>query len=111
MTFREKVKLIQTMVDDPSVTEELIGAYLSIASAKILERLYPFDNAASIIPNKYDILHCELTARLIVRRGGEGELIHNENGIQRTYGSVDDEDILSRLTPMMKIVGQNGVVE
>lgn len=111
MTFDEKVNLVETLVDDSTVTESVISAYLSLSLAKIMERLYPFDHSASLVlPSKYDVLHCELAARMIARRGGEGELIHNENGIQRTYGTVDDEDILSRLTPMMKIVGQNEVV-
>ena len=41
---------------------------------------------------------------MIARRGGEGEISHSENGISRTYGSVDDEDILGRLTPYVGVI-------
>lgn len=40
---------------------------------------------------------------MIARRGGEGEIAHNENGINRSYGTVNDEDILNRITPFVKV--------
>lgn len=105
MTDYDKVKMVESLVDDKSVSEIVIESYLSLAKSKILDRLYPFDDSVQEIPSKWDMLHCELAARMIFRRGSEGERIHNENGIQRTYASVNDEDILARLTPFVKIVG------
>lgn len=109
MTQEEKVAMVQTIVgDDHDVaTEEQVTIYLQFACDKMLERLYPFDTskAEGDLPARYDSLQCELAARLFLRKGGEGELSHEENGINRTYGSVDDEDILSRLTPFAKVGG------
>ena len=31
------------------------------------------------------------------------EINHEENGVNRQYASVDDEDILRRLTPFVKL--------
>jgi hypothetical protein len=42
---------------------------------------------------------------MIARKGGEGEIAHSENGISRTYATVDDEDILRTLTPYVGVVG------
>lgn len=107
MTIAEKIEVTTTLVDnDPEATPEVLRVYLLQAAQKILDRLYPFhrDEYASGVPEEYSYLHCELAARLFLRRGGEGETSHEENGVNRTYGSVDDEDILSRITPYAMVV-------
>ena len=108
MTDAEKVTMVTALVgDDPTATAELINVYLRLAIGKMLERLYPFDTGKeeSDIPERYETIECELAARLFLRRGGEGESNHEENGVNRTYASVDDEDLLSRLTPFAKVGG------
>lgn len=108
MTQEDKVAMVQTLVgSDPDATGELIETYLRLACFKMLERLYPFNTEKweGDIPARYDTLQCELGARLFLRKGGEGEISHEENGVNRTWGSVDDEDILSRLTPYAKVGG------
>ena len=105
MTNTEMILTVKTLVgNDAEATDDVVSLYLSVALNKMVARLYPFDDAATTIPDKYQMTQCELAARLFLRRGGEGEKSHNENGINRTYGSVDDEDILARLTPYAKIV-------
>lgn len=108
MTDAEKIAMVKTLVEnDSGATDEVVTVYLSIASGKMLERLYPFDigKGESDIPVRYDGIQCELAARLFLRRGSEGETNHEENGVNRSYGSVDDSDILQRLTPFAKVGG------
>lgn len=109
MTDAEKIVMTRTITGDDNTiaTSDLLTVYLQIACGKMLERLYPYDTAKtdSDIPERYHTLQCELAARLYIRRGGEGEISHEENGVNRSYGSVDDEDILSRLTPFAKVGG------
>lgn len=106
MTTAQKIKRVKTLlgeqveVDDATVTE-----YLSMASSNILRTRYPF-----VIPEDYDIsqyddIECELAARYFVRQGGLGEIAHNENGINRAWYSSDDRDVLSKITPLAKVVG------
>ncbi len=102
MTDAEKIEVITTLVEnDPEATPTVLRVYLYQAAQKILDRLYPLhrEKYSDGVPDEYGYLHCELAARLFLRRGGEGETSHEENGVNRTYDSVDDEDILSRLTP------------
>ena len=85
---------------DAAITDGLILAYLSVAEDAILNRLYALrrpDNAT--LPARYDIYQCKLAARYVLRRGAEGEIIHDENGIVRHYASVDDSDILNEIVP------------
>lgn len=108
MVDSEKIAMVKSLVgDDPTATDELIAVYLRLACNKMLERLYPYhsDKEESDIPSRYDVTQCELTARLFLRRGSEAENNHEENGVNRSYDSVDDEDILSRLTPFAKVGG------
>ena len=107
MTTVEKIEVVQTLVgNDKKATAKAVRVCLLQAKQQILDRLYALtpEERANGIPEEYDMLHCELSARKFLRRGGEGETSHEENGINRTYGSVDDEDILSRLTPFAKVM-------
>lgn len=107
MDTSEKIATIKELVDnDAKATDSLVSVYLSEAESAILRRLYPFgvpDGAA--VPAMYDFTACKLAARYFFRRGGEGELIHNENGIHRHYQSVNDEDLLREIMPYVQIVG------
>ena len=107
MTQDQMISTVKAMLADDTVTDESAGVYLRLASAKMLKRLYPFDatKGEGDIPDSYQMDQCELAVRLFLRKGGEGETSHEENGVNRTYGSVDDEDILSRLTPFAKVGG------
>lgn len=108
MTDAQKIAMVQTLVqNDGDATDAIVAVYLQLALNKMLERLFPYDSTKTVsdIPERYETIQCELAARLYLRRGGEGETSHEENGVNRTYGSVDDEDILSRLTPFAKVGG------
>ena len=108
MTTAEKIELVKGLIDDDGeeLTDSVVGHYLDLAEQKILDRLYPFGMSENhTLPIRYDRLHCELCVRMYLRRGGEGEDSHEENGVNRTWASVDDEDILSRLTPFVGVMG------
>lgn len=102
MTTAEKIAMVKVMVDDSDADDALITVYLEDAKAAMLRRRYPFG-----IPDGADItdemLQVKLASRYYLRRGGDGEKAHNENGINRTYGTVNDEDLLMEITPFAKV--------
>ena len=105
MTDAEKLTMAQTLIGtDPDATDALVTVYLDDAKSAILRRRYPFGipDGAEIEP-LYEMLQVKLAVRYFLRRGGEGEIAHSENGINRTYGSVNDEDLLMCITPFAKI--------
>ena len=104
MTEEEKVQMVQLLISDVTVTTEMIQTYLALAANRILNRVWPFGGAPTEWPTQYDLVQVQLTVRMVARRGGEGETAHSENGISRTYGSVDDEDILQQLVPYVGVV-------
>ncbi len=108
MTDAEKISMVKALVEsDPDATDEVVAVYLHLACSAMIERLFPYDSekSAEDLPERYDTIQCELAARYFLRRGGQGEMSHEENGINRSYASVDDDDILKRLTPYAKVGG------
>lgn len=106
MTTAEKITMAQTLIGDTAATDALVSVYLDDAKAAILRRRYPFGlpEDADVEPI-YEMLQVKLAVRYFLRRGGEGEMKHSENGIDRTYGSVNDEDQLMEVTPFAKVIG------
>ena len=104
MTQTEKLQLLKALVGE-SDTEEVLLAYLNIAGRKILNRAYPFGTDETEVPPRYDFLQCEIAAYLLNKRGAEGQLIHSENGISRTYGSADiPPAMLNAVTPFCEVI-------
>jgi len=106
MTQEEKVETVQTLVNnDSTATDGLITVLLLRAENAIRSRMYPIhlpynehgEEIPFVVPGKYEYLQCELAMRYFNRMGGEGEISHGENGISRSYDSVNDEDLLMEI--------------
>lgn len=105
MTTNEKVATTKALVNDETLTEDLVTVYLNKAESAIRNRMYPFnlpkddngDEIPFVVPAKYEMLQCELACNYILKRGAEGELVHNENGINRTYDSVNESRLLAEV--------------
>ncbi len=106
MTDTEKITMAQTLIGDSEATDALVAVYLNDAKAAILRRRYPFGNPyrETEVEPRYEMLQVKLAVRYFLRRGAEGESHHNENGIDRIYGSVNDEDLLMEITPFAKLI-------
>lgn len=90
---------------DNKTSEAKMLAYLAKAGNVIIRRLDPLGSVGvTEVPKKYAVLQAELAARYSLRAGGEGEISHNENGVNRTYGSVNDEDLLREIMPYAKVM-------
>lgn len=107
MTNAEKRVLVKALVgNDAEATDTVVDVFLSVAKNTILTKLYPYGQADECdVPEKYTYTQAKLAARYFLRRGAEGEITHNENGINRTYGSVDDADLLSEIVPYAVVGG------
>lgn len=122
MTEQQKIERVKALINDASVDDATVSVYLDLAGGKILDRCYPFvpdtsktkeiekeDGTKEIVPmypmpKKYDLIHCELASRYIFRRGFEGQNSSSENGIQRSWKSVNDDDLLSEVMQMVGVV-------
>lgn len=108
MTTAEKIAYIRKLMPDISDTElsdDVVAVYLELSEHSILERRYPYGIPDNIeFPARYDLLSCEITAALISKMGGEGEIAHSENGINRTYASsFIPGDMLKSVVPFVGV--------
>lgn len=106
MTTEEKIAETKVLVNDARVTSEVISTYITLAENRLLSKMYPYlsDLSSKTLPSKHDHDVCELASRMIFRRGFEGQTSSSENGVSRGFSSVDDEDILSRVTQVAGVV-------
>lgn len=106
MTTAEKIEIMQTAIGaDEEASDALLTVYLDDAKAAILNRRYPFGipNYVDEVPPEYERLQVRLALRYYFKRGAEGEQIHNEDGVHRHYGSVQDEDLLMEVMQVAKV--------
>jgi hypothetical protein len=85
--------------------DELLLMYLNDAEKAIINRLYPMEDMDCTLPDVFEGRMIEIAAYLYNKRGAEGEISHNENGISRTYesGSIP-ESMLSDIIPFASVI-------
>ena len=108
MTDAEKLAMLRVIVGQPNEgdwADDVLISYLAIAGQKILNRAYPYDDTVTVVPRRYGYLQCDIATYLLNKRGAEGEVAHNENGISRSYGSADvPEAMLSEVSPHVGVL-------
>lgn len=85
--------------------DDLLLMYLTDAERAIINRLYPMEDMDCTLPDVFEGRLVEIAAYLYNKRGAEGEILHNENGISRTYASASiPEAMLSDIIPYGSVI-------
>ena len=110
MTDAEKLTAVKSILHITSSDEDaLLNTYLSLASAEILSALYAVHGSVpsgAEMPSIYDTTQIMAVVEGYSQSGAEGETVHNENGINRTFRNADmTEYIRKSVTPYVKVVG------
>ena len=102
MENAEKISMVKAMSGETS--DAVVSAYLSMAAQKILRIAYPFNDAVTEVPKKYETLQVDAAVYMLNKRGGEGETSHSENGINRVYENADlPASMLRVIVPMVGV--------
>ena len=101
-----KLEQLKSLLGISGTDEDaLLLTLLSISAQKILDRAYPYDPTVTEVPARYETKQVEIAVYLYNKRGAEGQLVHNENGINRTYESADvPESLMRGITPFVGVV-------
>ena len=101
-----KLEQLKSLLGISGTDEDaLLLTLLSISAQKILDRAYPYDPTVTEVPARYETKQVEIAVYLYNKRGAEGQIVHNENGINRTYESADvPESLMRGITPYVGVV-------
>ena len=90
MDDNQKLARLKTLLGISDTSRDtLLSEYLSMAKAEILNWLY--SNIGSVpedvtdVPPRYEQIQIQACITGFNLTGAEGEILHNENGIQRTF--------------------------
>lgn len=99
MDKTEKLIMLKTMTDETD--ENILSVYLFLAGQAVIRRRYPFRDDVTEVPEKYVDNQLNIACYLLNKRGAEGQLSHNENGISRSYESADiPESMFKGIVPL-----------
>ncbi|HAJ96152.1 MAG TPA: DNA-packaging protein [Ruminococcus sp.] len=87
MTDSEKIAMVTTMTSETDTN--VLSTYLVLGKDAVLKQAFPFGDYPEEFPEQYDVIHVKITAYLLNKRGAEGETMHNENGVSRSYADGD----------------------
>lgn len=85
---------------------DILSYYLNVAASKVLNRRYPFGAPVNaVVEDCYRNAQLEIAVYLFNKRGAEGESLHTENGVQRSYGMETDVpfELLQQITPKGRV--------
>ena len=98
----DKLQTLKLLTGATDSEDDLLLTLLSLAEGKILERLYPYDHSKETVPTRYVGKQIEIAVYLYNKQGAEGQTVHSENGISRTYESADvPESMLRGIAPFV----------
>lgn len=98
--MEEKLQQLKIMLGiDDTDEDELLTLLLTQSGKKIVRAVYPYGSTNDEdVPSRYSFLQVEVAERMYNQRGAEGETSHGENGVNRTYQSIEDF-IISNVVP------------
>jgi hypothetical protein len=108
MTASQMLETVKTLIgEDPQATDAVLSVFIQKAEDMIANTLYPTGNIPEgyATPLRYHMLACQIAVAEYSKQGAEGETVHIENGIHRTYRATTSDDLLKFVIPYAGVVG------
>lgn len=102
MTNEEKIMKLAMLISPDTATNELLAVLIEQAEGVVLGRRYPYGPPeGAMVPNAYEHIQLQIAVELFSKMGAEGQTVHDENGIKRTFESADvSPSLLRRIIPV-----------
>ena len=112
MTDAEKLTAIKTLLDDGTgnmPSDTTLNTYIQLAGGEILYWMYHLiggvPEGVSAVPERYDTTHIYAVVAGYTHTGSEGQRLHNENGVHRSFVSSDMVDYIHQNVTAIARVG------
>ena len=103
MTNEEKITSLAALISPDTADEKLLSQYVILSEGIVLNRRYPLGvPEGAKVPLQYEHIQLQIALELFSKRGAEGQMEHDENGIARKYESADiSPTLLRRIIPIV----------
>ena len=103
MTNEEKITSLAALISPDTADKELLSQYIILSEGIVLNRRYPFGApVGATVPTQFEHIQLQIALELFSKRGAEGQLEHDENGIARKYESASvSNSLLRNITPIV----------
>ena len=97
MTNEVKIEKLKVLISPDTASDELLLHLLEQSEGIILNRRYPFGapEEASLTP-LHEQIQMRMAVELFSKMGAEGQTMHTENGVSRTWEAGDVSPSLLR---------------
>ena len=101
MTVEEKLSRLVVLISPDTASDDLLSYLLEQAEGIILNRRYPFGAPeGATVPTAYEQIQLRIAVELFSKMGAEGQTVHDENGVKRTYEAADvSPSLLRQIVP------------
>lgn len=108
MTHNEMIGKLAAMISPDTASDDILLHLLNQAEGIVLNRRYPFGPPAdAVLPVHYEHIALRIAVELFSKMGAEGQVEHNENGVQRKWEAGDvSPSLLKAIVPLCGSVSQ-----
>ena len=102
MTNEVKIEKLKVLISPDTASDELLSYLLEQSEGIILNRRYPFGapEGATLSP-LYEQIQIRMAVELFSKMGAEGQTMHIENGVHRTWEAGDvSPSLLRQIIPV-----------
>jgi hypothetical protein len=103
MTNEQKIAKLGVLISPDTADTSLLLALIEQAEGIVLNRRYPFGAPeGAAVPTAYEHIQLQIAVELFSKMGAEGQVVHDENGIKRTFEAADvSPSLLRRIVPVV----------
>ena len=103
MTNSEKLTRFAALISPDTASDDILTHLLQQAEGIVLNRRYPFGPPeGAAVEARYEHIQLQIAVELFSKMGAEGQTVHTENGISRTYEASDvSRSLLRRIVPLI----------
>jgi hypothetical protein len=102
MTNESKIERLRALISPDTAPDELLSYLLEQSEGICLNRRYPFGSpeGATLSP-LHEQIQLRVAVEIFSKMGAEGQVMHQENGVSRTFEAADvSPSLLRQIVPV-----------